>query len=260
MLRWSVGIFLTLLAVTLVTLAVIPELRQITVSEMARVVPVLQKPLTTPSTPIEQRLQSSGFSLGQNVILRIFKEESELEVWLRNSDRFALFATYPICKWSGALGPKLREGDGQSPEGYYFASAHQLLPTSRYHRAINTGFPNAFDSYHGRTGSVLMIHGNCVSIGCFAMTDVGIDDIYRMVEAALSGGALQVEMHIYPFRLSDENFNRYKSSAWLPFWKNLAEGNVLFMQTRKPLEVYNCQGRYGFGSAASHCERIKAWH
>ena len=81
------------------------------------------------------------------------------------------FATYPICLWSGRLGPKLREGDRQAPEGFYTVSAEQLNPNSRWHRSFSLGFPNAFDQAHGRTGSFIMVHGGCPSIGCYAMTD-----------------------------------------------------------------------------------------
>jgi murein L,D-transpeptidase YafK len=248
-----------LLVAALLVLSFIPTWRESLVSALARRFPQTRDLLATPSTPIEQRLREKGFALGQAVLLRIFKEEGELEVWLRSSDRYALFAIYPICKWSGALGPKLREGDGQSPEGYYFASTKQLLPNSRYHRAINTGFPNAYDKHHGRTGSVLMIHGSCVSIGCFAMTDAGIDDIYKLVEAALLQGSEQIEMHLYPFRLNEENFTRHAASPWAPFWKNLAEGDVLFQQSKQPLQVFNCNGVYGFNTAAGSCEPVMAW-
>ena len=131
--------------------------------------------------------------------------------------------SYPVCAWSGGLGPKLREGDGQAPEGYYFASAAQLKPDSSYHRAINVGFPNAYDRQLGRTGSFLMIHGNCVSIGCYAMTDAGIDDIYRAVERAMQKGQRAIAIHLFPFRLTADGLARHSAGAWRGFWNNLAE-------------------------------------
>ncbi|MBM3520395.1 MAG: hypothetical protein FJX63_06475, partial [Alphaproteobacteria bacterium] len=146
-------------------------------SLVARHVPALDRSLRDlPARPLGERLAEKGFALGQPVLIRIFKEENQLELWMERQGRYELAMSYPVCAWSGELGPKLREGDGQSPEGFYFASAAQLKPDSRYYRAINVGFPNAFDRQHGRSGSFLMIHGNCVSIGYYAMTDAGIDD------------------------------------------------------------------------------------
>ena len=125
---------------------------------------------------------------GAPVFIRIFKREFELEVWLRKGDRFHLFATYPVCRWSGRLGPKLDEGDGQSPEGFYTVDRGALNPASRWHRSFNLGFPNVLDRAHGRTGSLLMVHGGCSSVGCFAMTDPGVDEIWRLVQAAHRAG------------------------------------------------------------------------
>ena len=106
----------------------------------------------------------------------------------RRARRFERFATYPICRWSGRLGPKFREGDRQAPEGFYTVDAEQLNPNSRMHRSFNLGFPNAYDQAHGRTGSFLMVHGGCASIGCYAVTDPAVDEIWRMVTAALEQG------------------------------------------------------------------------
>lgn len=216
-----------------------------------------------PQTPLAARLAQKGFSLGQPVLLRIFKEESQLELWLERNNRYELAFTYPICNWSGALGPKLKEGDGQSPEGYYLASTRQLKPDSKYYRAINVGYPNAFDKDLGRTGSLLMIHGDCVSIGCYAMTDPGIDDIYNAVESAMKQGQKAVAIHLYPFRLTAENLARHGASKWRPFWENLAEGDKLFAESKQPPITAVCNGRYVFATAESalprNCQRIAAW-
>jgi murein L,D-transpeptidase YafK len=233
--------------------------REVIRSEVARRVPALRSTLSTPRQPIEDRLRAKGFALGQPVLLRVFKEESVLEVWLRRGETYALFDTYDICKWSGELGPKLSEGDGQSPEGFYFASVKQLLPTSRYHRAINTGFPNAFDVALGRTGSVLMIHGSCVSIGCYAMTDPGIDDIYKIVEASLDKNNSPIPMHLFPFRMSAENLALHQNNRWIDFWKNLAEGDAIFTRSKLPPKVFSCAGRYVFEAASASCSLVTSW-
>ena len=141
--------------------------------------------------------------MGDPVFVRIFKQEGQLELWLKKNGRYALYKTFPICKWSGRLGPKLKEADYQSPEGFYSVSAKQLNPHSNYYRAFNVGYPNAFDRQNGRTGGLVMVHGACKSVGCFAMTDRGIEEIYGFVEAALRAGQKEIPVHIFPFRMTD---------------------------------------------------------
>jgi murein L,D-transpeptidase YafK len=114
---------------------------------------------------------STGFAihnaaLGAPIYIRIFKEERELELWVQTpSDTYALFKTYPICNHSGGLGPKLKEGDRQSPEGFYTVTKSALNPNSSYHLSFNLGFPNRFDRSHNRTGSVLMVHATASPLG-----------------------------------------------------------------------------------------------
>src|SRR5665811_876413 len=162
-----------------------------------------------PGTPdlsrLRARLDRAGVKPGVPVHIRIYKLESEIELWVEKGGRFERFATYPICLWSGRLGPKLREGDRQAPEGFYTVAAEQLNPNSRWHRSFNLGFPNAFDQAHGRHGSFLMVHGGCTSIGCFAMTDPVVDEIWQFVTAALDEGQARFPVHVFPFRMTDRN-------------------------------------------------------
>jgi murein L,D-transpeptidase YafK len=215
------------------------------------------------SRPLAESLAAKGFATGQPVHLRIFKEESILEVWMERSGRYELALTYPICAWSGTLGPKLREGDKQSPEGFYLVSERQLKPDSSFHRALNVGFPNAYDSAQGRTGSFLMIHGACVSIGCYAMTDAAIEDIYLLAEQALSNGQEAVPVHIFPFRMTEERLAAAAAEPWSAFWQNLAEGDRLFQSTGQPPRAYACGSRYGFAvgkePSPADCTPIEAW-
>jgi murein L,D-transpeptidase YafK len=148
---------------------------------------------------LDQRLAAKDVALGVPIFIRIFKLESELELWVQKSGRYELFATYPICLWSGRLGPKLQEGDKQAPEGFYTVDKDALNPDSRWHRSFNLGFPNAFDQAYGRTGSFLMVHGGCASIGCYAMTDRVVDEIWRMVTSALDAGQERFAVHVFPF-------------------------------------------------------------
>jgi len=195
------------------------------------------------------RLSAQGLALGAPVFIRIFKREFELELWLKRGDRFRRLATYPICRWSGQLGPKLQEGDSQAPEGFYTVDAKALNPASRYHRSFNLGFPNAFDRTQNRTGSFVMVHGGCASIGCFAMTDPVVDEIWRLVTAALAGGQKRFHVHVFPFRMTEENLARRETAPWAPFWRDLKQGYDAFEATQLPPRIAVCGGAYAFAPA-----------
>jgi murein L,D-transpeptidase YafK len=182
-------------------------------------------------------LQSTGLSYGNPVFLRIFKEERELELWIAKGSTYKLFRTYPVVAMSGKLGPKLREGDRQAPEGFYFVSPSRMNPNSRFHLSFNLGYPNQYDRAMGRTGSALMVHGNEVSIGCFAMTDPKIDEIYALTDVALRNGQKFFRVHVFPFRMTERRMNEARSDQWYSFWKNLQEGYDFFGKTGIPPNV-----------------------
>ncbi|MBU1138980.1 MAG: murein L,D-transpeptidase [Proteobacteria bacterium] len=193
-----------------------------------------------------REMQGMDVGLGDPVFIRIFKKEKQLEVWTRKGLAYKLFKTYTICDHSGTLGPKIKEGDKQSPEGFYSVGANQLNPYSDYHLSFNLGFPNEFDRSHNRTGSVLMVHGRCSSIGCFAMTDFRMEEIYTIVEAAIIAGQSQVPVHIFPFRMTWENMAAHNNSKWVQFWENLKEGYDYFEGYRSPPLVTVQNKRYHF--------------
>ncbi len=195
---------------------------------------------------LEQQLRQSGFAFGDPVHIRIFKEPRELELWIGGGARYSLFKTYPICSYSGGLGPKLKEGDRQSPEGFYRVTADRLNPNSNYHLSFNLGFPNAYDRAHRRTGSYLMVHGKCASIGCYAMTDAGIEEIYLLTEAALAAGQQAVDVHIFPFRMTDEKMAEFSHSEWIGFWENLKQGHDRFEAHGVPSSIDVAGRRYVF--------------
>lgn len=206
-----------------------------------------------PGTPdmsrLDARLADAGLAPGAPVFIRIFKQEFELELWMAKNGRYELFATYPICRWSGRLGPKLREGDRQAPEGFYTVDAAALNPNSRWHRSFNLGFPNAYDRSHGRSGTFLMVHGGCSSIGCYAMTDAVIDELWRLVTAALAAGQPRFPVHVYPFRMTSDNLALHAESPWAEFWRNLKAGYDAFEAMRLPPAISVCRGRYQVGPA-----------
>jgi murein L,D-transpeptidase YafK len=190
-------------------------------------------------------LAKKGMKQETPIFVRIFKEESELEIWKQKEDgRFYHFKTYPICAWSGGLGPKVKVGDKQAPEGFYTVTPGQMNPNSQFHLAFNLGFPNAYDRAHGRTGDALMVHGDCRSAGCFAMTDALIEEIYILAREAFQGGQRQFQVHAFPFRMTDANLARYKTSQWYDFWKQLKEGYDSFEKSQIPPKVNVCSGKY----------------
>lgn len=170
-------------------------------------------------------LGKKGMDQSQPIFIRIFKDESELEVWKQRADgHFYHFKTYPICNWSGDLGPKTVQGDKQAPEGFYKISKTQMNPNSQFHLAFNLGYPNAFDKSLRRTGDALMVHGKCKSAGCYAMTDALIEEIYALARDSLAAGQEAIHVHAYPFRMTDANMARHAANKWMPFWRTLKEG------------------------------------
>ena len=198
----------------------------------------------TPSLKFE--LSSLNLNFGSPIFIRIFKESNELELWVKREEGYQLFKIYEICCLSGELGPKVKEGDLQSPEGFYFVGNDQLNPHSRFHLSFNLGYPNLYDRTHDRTGSALMVHGNCVSAGCFAMSDQRVEEIYTLAEAALRNGQPFFRVHIFPFRMTTENLTKYKNSKWLGFWKNLKQGYDLFEVSKIPPDTRVKQKKYVF--------------
>ncbi|NSX56469.1 murein L,D-transpeptidase [Sulfitobacter sp. 1151] len=196
---------------------------------------------------LQAEFAEAGLTYGAPVFMRIFKEERVLEFWVQNGHQFELFKTYGICNYSGALGPKLREGDWQSPEGFYFVPPGAMNPNSSYHLSFNLGFPNRFDHDAGRTGSFLMVHGDCVSVGCYAMTDAQIEEIYVIAEAAHTNGQPFFRVHAFPFRMTDDRLMKEQGTMWYAFWQNLKQGYDAFENTRNPPDVTVEDGRYVFG-------------
>jgi murein L,D-transpeptidase YafK len=190
-------------------------------------------------------LGKKGMSPASPLYVRIFKEESELEVWKQRDDgRYYHFKTYPICNYSGDLGPKQKIGDKQSPEGFYAVPRHQMNPNSQFHLAFNLGFPNAYDKAHNRTGDFLMVHGKCKSAGCYAMTDALIEEIYALARESFIGGQDTIAVHAFPYRMTDANLARHKTNAHYAFWTTLKQGYDYFETSRQVPPVVVCNKQY----------------
>ena len=194
---------------------------------------------------LRDALQADGLALGQPVYLRITKQPAELTAYIAAADgAYHAFRTWPVCSVSGKLGPKVREGDGQAPEGFYTVPPAAMNPASQFHLSFNLGFPNAHDRALGHTGSYLMVHGACASVGCFAMTDAGIAEIWTLMQAAFEGGQASVPVHIFPFPMTQENLQRHAGDAPAPFWRSLAPAWDAFEATGRVPQVTTQGGVY----------------
>ena len=239
--------------------AVVIELKDVASDrvERQRAEAIGQLPL--PGTPnvgqLAERLAERQMAIGNPIMIRVFKASSELELWMQTGDRYELFATYPICNWSGTLGPKLLEGDKQSPEGVYTVTQQQLHLVGRHPRSLNLGFPNALDRQMNHTGSYILIHGGCSSVGCFAMTNPVIEEVYSLALAAVTKGKQDAfQVHVYPFRMTEERLKAYATNEWYDFWRNLKDVNDSFERTHKPPRITICEGRYWAEDNASAAE------
>jgi murein L,D-transpeptidase YafK len=181
------------------------------------------------------------------ILIRLFKQEAELEVWKQTrSGKFELLKTYPICRWSGDLGPKTREGDRQAPEGFYAITPAQMNPTSAYYLSFNTGYPNAYDRALGHTGSELMVHGDCSSRGCYAMTDEQIAEIYALGRESFFGGQRAFQFGAFPFHMTALNMAKHRNNPAMPFWRMIKEGYDHFEITHQEPKVDFCEKHYVF--------------
>ena len=201
------------------------------------------------SSEMVAAIEKKGMTKESPILVRIFKEESELEVWKQTTEgKYELLKTYPICRWSGDLGPKVKQGDRQAPEGFYMITPGLMNPNSSYYLSFNTGFPNAFDRSLNRTGSNLMVHGDCSSAGCYAMTDEQIGEIFSLARESFTGGQRAFQVQAYPFRMTPKNMARHRNNPNIAFWRMLKEGNDHFEVTRQEPKVDVCDRRYVFNA------------
>lgn len=195
---------------------------------------------------LQAEMNDGGFDSKTRIYLRIFKQTDEFEVWAKKGNKYALFKRYDICYYSGGLGTKTKMGDGKSPEGFYTITAKQLNPVSNYHLAINIGYPNQLEKQKGYTGDAIMVHGNCASIGCYAMTDTRIEEIYTLVYKALEAGQDKINLDIFPFRMNDYHMDFFSASPYLPFWKTMKPGYDIFEKKRVPATAKVVGKKYSF--------------
>ncbi len=247
-LRFLLAVFLAFVPFVTPASALVVELEDVAPDRIERQRAFARGTLPPASVPelddLGERLAEMGLSEGAPILIRIFKAESELELWMRKGTTYVLKATYPICHWTGTLGPKLREGDKQSPEGFYTVGRRQMRHLGRWRHAFNIGFPNLHDKRLDRTGSYILVHGGCSSTGCYAMTQPVQQVIYRLAASALRGRQDNFQIHIFPFRMTDDNMAAHAESPWMDFWRDLKVGYDAFEATRLPPRIGICGQRY----------------
>lgn len=218
-----------------------------------------EKENTPIPSAVVKTMTEMNVSEKDKIFIRIFKKEAALEVWKEKTNgEYALLKTYEICSWSGELGPKFKEGDRQSPEGFYKVSPAQMNPNSSFHLSFNLGFPNTYDRAKGRTGSFLMVHGACSSAGCYSMEDEQIEEIYAIAREAFLGGQKNFQVHAFPFRMTAENMALFRENKHMPFWRTLKHGYEHFELTRVVPKVDACDGNYVFNAKATDNGTFKA--
>jgi murein L,D-transpeptidase YafK len=200
-----------------------------------------------------------GTSASAPMLIRTYKQEAEFEIWKQKSDgQYALLKTYPMCRWSGQLGPKTREGDHQVPEGFYTIAPGQMNPNSHYYLSFNVGYPNAYDRALDRTGGAIMVHGVCSSAGCFSMTDAQIAEIYAIAREAFAGGETAIQMQSFPFHMTAENLAKHRLDPNIAFWKEIKNGADHFEVTKAEPDVLVCGKHYVFGAQSDKDVDAKA--
>lgn len=222
---------------------------------MISLFPKAEKPI--PHT-LTRKMKDKGMTAASPIMIRIFKEENTLEVWKQtNKGKYDLLESYEICKWSGKLGPKFKEGDRQAPEGFYTVNPYQMNPKSDYYLSFNMGFPNSYDRANGRTGTHLMVHGACSSAGCYSMTDERIGEIYALAREAFKGGQKNFQIQAFPFRMTPQNMAEHRDDPHFEFWKMLKEGADHFEITKNPPKVDVCDRQYVFNRIAEDEKAFK---
>jgi murein L,D-transpeptidase YafK len=195
-------------------------------------------------------MEQAGVTKESPTLIRTYKKEAEFQIWKQRPDgRYVYLKTYPMCRWSGQLGPKAREGDRQVPEGFYTITPGQMNPNSAYYLSFNVGYPNALDRALGHSGGSIMVHGACSSAGCFSMTDRQIAEIYAIARTSFNSGQRSIQMQSYPFKMTAENLAKHRLDPNIGFWKQLKEGSDHFEVAEREPTVGVCGRRYVFDAA-----------
>ncbi len=215
--------------------------------------PRVREALKTKGKIVDEMLSAKGIrTTNFEVFFRAFKKEQKFEIWAKNKGEsaFKLLKTYDFCASTGMLGPKRRSGDRQMPEGFYTIDAFN--PTSNYFLSFRVSYPNASDKKFAdqlNPGDNIFVHGSCITIGCIPVGDENIKEIY-LLAARAKGGEQEIPIHIFPNKMTDENYNSLKSefasnTTLLEFWSWLKPGFDAFeMSNVVPTILVDAAGKY----------------
>jgi murein L,D-transpeptidase YafK len=199
---------------------------------------------------LNKELVKSGFNNQFKLLIIAYKAEKVLEIWLKPSisENYKLFKTYNHCNSSGKLGPKVMEGDLQTPEGFYHINVFN--PMSKYHLSLGINYPNKVDKVRTgkiqKTGGEIYIHGDCVTVGCIPLGDEYIKELYLLAVEAKNNGQQNIPVYIFPFKMTDKNLEKYGKLflQQVEFWKTLKPGYDIFESHNKMLKVSEINGKY----------------
>lgn len=198
---------------------------------------------------LKKELSKKGFNGAFKLHLAAYKSEGKLEVWLQTETqkKYEHFKTYNFCAHSGTLGPKSKEGDLQTPEGFYYISAFN--PKSNFYLSLGINYPNSVDrlrSGQEKPGSDIYIHGNCVTIGCIPLTDEKIKEVYVLGVEARNSGQTNIPVYIFPFKMTESNFKKHIAQypGQTKFWQSLQPGYAYFEKNRTLPKVTQVKGNY----------------
>jgi len=199
---------------------------------------------------LEKALKLEHLGSGFYMAINAYKAEGKLEVWLKKASdqHYKRFRTYDFCAHSGTLGPKVIEGDGQTPEGFYYINVFN--PMSSFHLSLGLNYPNATDlvrtGKNRKPGNDIYIHGNCVTVGCIPLTDDKIKEVYILALEASQAGQEKIPVNIYPFRMTESNLNKHiiQFPTQLNFWRTLQTAYTFFEKQKRLATVQEINGNY----------------
>lgn len=199
---------------------------------------------------LQKFVKAGGYEDDFSMIINAYKAEGKLDIWLKGKSQknYSLFRTYDFCAHSGTLGPKVIEGDGQTPEGFYYINVFN--PMSSFYLSLGVNYPNLVDlartGKDGKPGNDIYIHGNCVTVGCIPLTDEKIKEVYVLAIEACNAGQEKIPVNIYPFKMTNENLKKYAAQFpnQLAFWKTLQPGYLAFEKNKNLADIKEVKGKY----------------
>ncbi|UKT62576.1 L,D-transpeptidase family protein [Pedobacter mucosus] len=199
---------------------------------------------------LKKSIKAAGYKNDFSMVINAYKTEGKLEIWLKNKSKrsYSLFKIYDFCAHSGTLGPKIIEGDGQTPEGFYYINVFN--PLSSFHLSLGLNYPNSVDSARTgkdkKPGGDIYIHGNCVTVGCIPLTDEMIKEVYILAVESRNSGQDKIPVNIFPFKMTNGNMKKHlvQFPSQKGFWQTLQQGYRSFEKNGNMAKILEVNGNY----------------